>query len=410
MRYSIFIFTFYLLNPFSSIDANNNYPIILIHGFIGWGSEEMGGYNYWGGNYDYVEYLDSLGYEVYNVSVGPISSNWDCAVEAYYQIKGGQVDYGKRHSTQYGIIQKPSSKKWPGLYPEWDADHPIHIIGHSMGGQTARRLQYLLENEIYIDSARTIPESSDLLGQKHQAWIRSITTMSSPHNGTTLSDIVNNSVPFLQDFIGLAAVIGNRFYSFDLEQWAFKRNDEESWSSYFTRIRSHPAWGTKNFCSWDVSLEGARELNTVAVANENIFYFSFATSNTHLDSLSGKHVPNKDMSLILRPNAHAMGKQIDYWADSTSIDSTWFENDGIVNTISMIGPTTGLNGSDQIIEYQVNEVLVPGSWYYMGKLTMDHRTLMGHGEISNEVLNNILLLFKEHAERLYALPPFLNIY
>jgi len=406
MRYSIFIFTFYLLNPFSSIDANNNYPIILIHGFIGWGSEEMGGYNYWGGNYDYVEYLDSLGYEVYNVSVGPISSNWDCAVEAYYQIKGGQVDYGKRHSTQYGIIQKPSSKKWPGLYPEWDADHPIHIIGHSMGGQTARRLQYLLENEIYIDSARTIPESSDLLGQKHQAWIRSITTMSSPHNGTTLSDIVNNSVPFLQDFIGLAAVIGNRFYSFDLEQWAFKRNDEESWSSYFTRIRSHPAWGTKNFCSWDVSLEGARELNTVAVANENIFYFSFATSNTHLDSLSGKHVPNKDMSLILRPNAHAMGKQIDYWADSTSIDSTWFENDGIVNTISMIGPTTGLNGSDQIIEYQVNEVLVQGSWYYMGKLTMDHRTLMGHGEISNELLNNILLLFKEHAERLYALPPF----
>ena len=410
MRYSIFIFTFYLLNPFSSIDANNNYPIILIHGFIGWGSEEMGGYNYWGGNYDYVEYLDSLGYEVYNVSVGPISSNWDCAVEAYYQIKGGQVDYGKRHSTQYGIIQKPSSKKWPGLYPEWDADHPIHIIGHSMGGQTARRLQYLLENEIYIDSARTIPESSDLLGQKHQGWIRSITTMSSPHNGTTLSDIVNNSVPFLQDFIGLAAVIGNRFYSFDLEQWAFKRNDEESWSRYFTRIRSHPAWGTKNFCSWDVSLEGARELNTVAVANENIFYFSFATSNTHLDSLSGKHVPNKDMSLILRPNAHAMGKQIDYWADSTSIDSTWFENDGIVNTISMIGPTTGLNGSDQIIEYQVNEVLVPGSWYYMGKLTMDHRTLMGHGEISNELLNNILLLFKEHAERLYALPPILNIY
>jgi triacylglycerol lipase len=410
MRYSILIFTFYLLNPFSSIKANNNYPIVLIHGFIGWGPEEMGGYNYWGGNYDYVEYLDSLGYEVYNVSVGPISSNWDCAVEAYYKIKGGQVDYGKRHSTQYGIIQKPSSKKWPGLYPEWDADHPIHIIGHSMGGQTARRLQYLLETEIYVDSARIIPESSDLLGQNHQNWIRSITTMSSPHNGTTLSDIITKSVPFLQDFIGLAAVIGNRFYSFDLEQWGFKKNSEESLSRYFTRIRNHPAWATNNFSSWDMSLEGARQLNTVAVANKNIFYFSFATSNTHLAPLSGKHVPNHDMSLILRPNARAMGKQIDYWADSTSTDSTWFENDGIVNTISMIGPTTGLNGSDPIIEYQVNKVFVPGSWYYMGKLTMDHRTLMGHGDISNEVLNNILLLFKEHADRLYALPPIINIY
>ena len=406
MRYSIFIFTFYLLNPFSSIDANNNYPIILIHGFIGWGSEEMGGYNYWGGNYDYVEYLDSLGYEVYNVSVGPISSNWDCAVEAYYQIKGGQVDYGERHSTQYGIIQKPAGKKWPGLYPEWNADHPIHIIGHSMGGQTARRLQYLLENEFYLDSARTIPESSDLLGKKHHAWIRSITTMSSPHNGTTLSDIVTKSAPFLQDFIGLAAVINNRFYSFDLEQWAFKRKDKESWSSYFTRIKGHPAWGTRNFCSWDLSIEGARQLNTLAVANKNIYYFSFATSNTHLDSLSGKHVPNKDMTFMLRPNARAMGKQIDYWADSTSTDSTWFENDGIVNTISMICPTSGLNGPDLIKEYHENEVLVSGVWYYMGKLTMDHRTLMGHGKISNETLNNILLLFKEHAKRLYALPLF----
>ena len=406
MRYSIFIFTFYLLNPFSSIDANNNYPIILIHGFIGWGSEEMGGYNYWGGNYDYVEYLDSLGYEVYNVSVGPISSNWDCAVEAYYQIKGGQVDYGERHSTKYGIIQKPAGKKWPGLYPEWNADHPIHIIGHSMGGQTARRLQYILENEFYLDSARTNPESSDLLGKKHHAWIRSITTMSSPHNGTTLSDIVTKSAPFLQDFIGLAAVIGNRFYSFDLEQWAFKRKDKESWSSYFTRIKGHPAWGTRNFCSWDLSIEGARQLNTLAVANKNIYYFSFATSNTHLDSLSGKHVPNKDMTLILRPNARAMGKQIDYWADSTSTDSTWFENDGIVNTISMICPTSGLNGPDLIKEYHENEVLVSGVWYYMGKLTMDHRTLMGHGKISNETLNNILLLFKEHAKRLYALPLF----
>ena len=175
---------------------------------------------------------------------------------------------------------------------------------------------------------------------------------------------------------------------------------------YFTRIRSHPAWGTRNFSSWDVSLEGARQLNTVAVANKNIYYFSFATSNTHLDSLSGKHVPNKDMSLILRPNARAMGKLIDYWADSTSTDSTWFENDGIVNTISMIGPTTGLNGSDPIIVYNGNEVFVPGSWYYMGKFTMDHRTLMGHGDISDMVLNSILLLLQEHVEKLYALPPF----
>ena len=406
MHFSIFIATFFLFIPFSIVEAENNYPIVLIHGFIGWGPEEMGGYNYWGGNYSYVEYLDSLGYEVYSVSVGPISSNWDRAVEAYYQIKGGQVDYGEKHSKQYGIIQKPAGKKWPGLYPEWDVNHPIHIIGHSMGGQTARLLQYLLETQIYVDSNQTILESSDLLGNKNKNWIRSITTMSSPHNGTTLSDIVTKSVPFLQDFIGLAAVMDNRFYSFDLEQWGFKKKKDESWSRYFTRIRNHPAWGTKNFSSWDVSLEGSRQLNTIAVANKDIFYFSFATSNTHLDTLSGNHVPNKDMGLILRPNARAMGKKFDYWADNKSTDSTWFENDGIVNTISMIGPTTGLNGPDPITVYQENIIFVPGTWYYMGKLNMDHRTLMGHGKFSISLRNSILVLLKEHAEILYSLPPF----
>jgi triacylglycerol esterase/lipase EstA (alpha/beta hydrolase family) len=31
------------------ITAQNNYPIVLIHGFMGWGPNEMGGYRYWGG-------------------------------------------------------------------------------------------------------------------------------------------------------------------------------------------------------------------------------------------------------------------------------------------------------------------------------------------------------------------------
>ena len=77
-----------------------------------------------------------MGNEVYTVSIGPISSNWDRAIEAYYQIKGGQVDYGKNHSNKYKIIQKPKNKNWDGLYPKWDSNNPIHIIGHSLGGQT----------------------------------------------------------------------------------------------------------------------------------------------------------------------------------------------------------------------------------------------------------------------------------
>ena len=107
--------------------------------------------------------LRNEGYQVFEVSVGPISSNWDRAIEVFYQLKGGQVDYGKGHSEKYDIIQKPEIKFYDGLYPEWDENNPIHLIGHSMGGQTARVLNYMLNNIIYVDSLKRDKEKSDLL-------------------------------------------------------------------------------------------------------------------------------------------------------------------------------------------------------------------------------------------------------
>ena len=107
------------------IVAKNSCPIVLIHGFMGWGEDEMGNYNYWGGKSDYVQMLTDQGHSVYEVSVGPVSSNWERAVEVYYQLKGGQVDYGKNHSKKYSIIQKPKNKNYKGLYPQWDASNPI---------------------------------------------------------------------------------------------------------------------------------------------------------------------------------------------------------------------------------------------------------------------------------------------
>ena len=51
-----------------------------------------------GGKKDIQKMLEENGFKVFNVSIGPISSNWDRAVEVYYQLKGGQVDYGLNHS------------------------------------------------------------------------------------------------------------------------------------------------------------------------------------------------------------------------------------------------------------------------------------------------------------------------
>jgi len=373
---------------------------------MGWGTEEMSGYKYWGGKHDFQEYLESFGHEVYTVSIGPISSNWDRAIEAYYQIKGGQVDYGKRHSDHYKIIQKPKNKNWDGLYPKWDSDNPIHIIGHSMGGQTARMLQFLLENQIYSDSSNLFIEESDLLRNKKLKWIRSITTISTPHNGTTLSNIVTTTLPFMEELMGLASIIDNRVYSFDLEQWGFSRRSNEPLNKYIERLRNHPAWKTKNFCAWDVSIDGAMQLNTYLKANNDIYYFSYATGNTSKDQKTGFHKPNTGMSIALRPNAYLMGKSTQCWLKGDCTDSTWYENDGIVNTISQLGPISGEMEGDKMITYMNKDDLATGVWLYMGKYTMDHKAFMGHGNYSDETINIVRKVFNEHSKRLKYLPAF----
>ena len=94
--------------------SENNYPIFLIHGFMGWGRDELSNHYYWGGTYDLQEILREEGFIVHTLSVGPISSNWDRAIEVFYQLKGGQVDYGFYHSQKNKIIQKPKEIRYVG--------------------------------------------------------------------------------------------------------------------------------------------------------------------------------------------------------------------------------------------------------------------------------------------------------
>ena len=371
-RFYGYIFILGLLN------AQNNYPIVLLHGFMGWGSNEMGHYNYWGGRNDFVKSLEDNGHIVFELSLGPVSSNWERAIEAYYQLKGGQVDYGKGHAEKYNIEQKPTGKIYDALYPQWDEYHPIHIISHSMGGQTARMLQYLLNNEIFSDEVSKIKEESKLLGTQHNNLIKSITTIATPHNGTTLTEIVTKTIPFVQYFVGIAGVIGTDFYDFDLEQWGFLRNSNETWLNYINRMRTHHAWESKNISAWDLSLEGSKELNSKLQASPQVFYFSFVTTTTNKRANSLFHDPVDETPILIRIRSKLIGSRTGYWDDGQKTDSLWFENDGIVNTVSMYGPTTGYNGPDPILEYEETELLIPGQWYWMKIPEMDHYSIIGH--------------------------------
>ena len=93
------------------------------------------------------------------------------------------------------MVQKPQGKYYQGLYPNWDSENPVHLIGYSFGGQTVRMLQHLLSTKMNSEHQ----EESLLLGNELSGWVKSITTMSAPLNGATIADIVNKFIPFKYD-------------------------------------------------------------------------------------------------------------------------------------------------------------------------------------------------------------------
>lgn len=368
----------------------NNDPIVLIHGFMGWGRDEMNGYHYWGGKTDLEQYLKSKGFQVITVSVGPISSNWDRAVEAFYQIKGGQLDYGKSHSDQYQLIQKPESHSFDGFYGNWGSSNPIHIISHSQGGQTARMLEYLLSESFS-------GEESELLSTSHRGWIKSITTISTPHNGTVLANIISDNLPFLQRITPLFGSLGDlgisKFYDFDLQQWGLSRIDNESVSDYLDRIAESRIGESKNFCSWDLSIEGATKFNDVYITDPDVYYFSQPTFSTK-ETRNSNHFPDSKMSLMSWIPSIIIG-------NSDLVNPDWHMNDGVVSTVSMRYPVNSQNISAPNKPFDEQNIQ-KGVWQVMTPINQDHHIVIGHkiGNFDSDAMKNY---YFEICDRLYRL-------
>ncbi|SJL06273.1 uncharacterized protein ARMOST_09609 [Armillaria ostoyae] len=142
-------------------------PLVIVEGFLGGAGPFV-----WGKFEQHLNTSCSETRPVFFASVGPVSSLHDRACELYYQLIGGTVDYGEQHSKahrhgRYGY------KHRNGLYPQWSRDNPLHFFGHSMGGPTIIKLQYLLKQGYFG-------------GRDHPDMILSVTTISSPFRGTAI--------------------------------------------------------------------------------------------------------------------------------------------------------------------------------------------------------------------------------
>ena len=187
-----------------------------------------------------------------------------------------------------------------------------------------------------------------------------------------------------------------------MEQFGIKKQKDETWLSFITGLKDNSIMNTKNFSSYDLSLAGAKDFNGYSQASPEVYYFSFVTSTTKKDPKTRFQIPFEDTPLLNKARAKLIGSRSGYWADGTQTDSLWFENDGVVNSVSMFGPTTGVNGADPIIEYDPKDLLITGQWYWKKINQMDHWSIVGHFGSEEKKLRGFNII-KKHIKLLKTL-------
>ncbi|WP_415426294.1 YSIRK-targeted triacylglycerol lipase [Staphylococcus borealis] len=312
----------------------NQDPIILVHGFSGFTDDISPSVlaHYWGGDkLNIRQDLEENGYESYEASISAFGSNYDRAVELYYYIKGGTVDYGAAHAAKYG--HERYGKTYEGVYKDWQPGQKVHLVGHSMGGQTIRQLEALLRNgnpEEQEYQRVHGGEISPLYQGQHDNMISSITTLGTPHNGTHASDLLGNEALIRQIVFDAGKVLSNKDsrVDFGLSQWGLKKQPNESYIDYAKRVKDSKLWQTKDNGFYDLTREGATNLNRQTSLNPNIVYKTYTGESTHA-SLFGRQKSDLNLYFPFTLTANVIGKVA---------EKEWRENDGLVSVISSQHP------------------------------------------------------------------------
>ena len=359
------------------------YSYVLVHGLGGWG--EGDGINdvaqYWGGGkFDLKASLEEKGYTVHTPSVGPVSSAWDRACELYAQLTGTTVDYGEAHSKDHNHARfgrkytTPLIENW-GEKVNGGQTVKINLVGHSFGGATVRLLASLLEYGSENEMNRESGDISPLFTGGKGHYIHSVTTLCAPHNGSTLTEILNSvSSPFADttDMLmalcfGVAGIAtpAESVYDFKLDQFGIGETDSRS------AIKSLIESGNDH-AAYDLSPDGAAKLNEQIKTVEDIYYFSYSYSTT-TDGLLGSQVPKADTFPVLIPFATLMGSYSGTTDGGMVIDSTWKENDGLVSVVSARYPF-----GEEYVEFPENtDEIKPGIWNVAKTRDGDHGTVIG---------------------------------
>lgn len=413
------------------------YPYVLVHGLGGWG--EGTGMNeavsYWGstsGNLS--EMLREKGYEVITPSVGPVSSAWDRACELYAQLTGTRVDYGEAHSKEhnherYGrTYTEPLVENW-GKKENGGQLNKINLIGHSFGGATVRLLTSLLEYGSSAEKKASGTDVSPLFEGGKGNWVFSVTTLCAPHNGSSLTEIINQSGSVLNglgklnvlspvlDALGIGSLVdmpdissttdllisfcmlaanygkpAEGIYDLMLDHFGVGKTDGASMRSAIEKVTA----SGNDHAAYDLSPDGAAVLNNTIKTVDNVYYFSYAYSTTN-KSIFGGQLPSALGTLLpLQATALGMGFYKGETAGGIVIDEAWQENDGLVSVISAQKPDgeEGIYCNKNVTDTNPKKIK-KGVWNVSKTLTGHHGTVIGLAPLDSGAAQKTLTFYTD---------------
>ena len=310
--------------PKAEIDFDGmktNYPYVFIHGLGGWGENTFyyDVFPYWGvAGGDMLKYLGARGFKCVAPSMTQNGSAWDRACEAYAQLTGTRVDYGKEHSERCNHPRFGTDYTGRALLDDWSAENKVNLMGHSFGGATMLELVELMMNG--SEAERNATESGDLSplfeGGKGD-YIYSVTGLAAPYNGTTAvpcKEVINakQNAPFNQRLVVLAV------------------------GGVASPIRDGRS--ETDCAGYDLDIDPAIALTETWHYSDEIYYFSLPCCMTDTDENGVTTCDESDFEFIYAGAATVMAEYTGVTPGGVVCDESWQPNDGLVNTISAKAP------------------------------------------------------------------------
>ncbi|KAI8609436.1 Alpha/Beta hydrolase protein [Chytriomyces sp. MP71] len=339
--------------------------------------------------------------------MGPLSSNWERACESFSQLTGSKTDYGVARSVMFGHARFGEDWSGKAMLPDFAANfqpgskafNKINVVGHSMGGPTARTLTHLLTfgSQTEMDAcANTKTVCSPLFWtNKTSSYVNGVLALSGVHQGSQVDDYLHATdgwVMFLKSLfttlVGLNNYNNVDLWDLQLDHWGLNQNAGESFPDYLERVCASPWFLSKSNAYFDLSVSSQSDPLLSFVKNSpTTTYFSVAGLTTFY--ALGVALAELSTNLLLTPFANLIGtySNSSLPALQTYSQADWRENDGLVAIASSRGPASGFNSfnvdmkaasSGDLTNSAPSSAPQKGNYNYLGNLdNVDHLAIIG---------------------------------